>query len=114
MSLDYGLCNQTVTLYGLRGDKVKRQVVENAHYTWQIQQVTDDLGIRQERKFHLIIPGAVDLLPGDRVYDGKGPEITLLQWQSFIPVMVSGLSQVEYVCPYRWQGEICHTEAGRR
>lgn len=114
MSLDYSLCNQTVTLYGLRGDKIIRQMVENAHYSWQVQQVTDHEGTRQETKFRLIIPGRVNLLPGDRVYEGVGPQLTLSQWPAYIPVLVTGLSQVEYVYPYRWQGEVCHTEAGRR
>ena len=114
MSLDYSLCNQTVTLYGLRGDQVIRQVVDNAHYTWQVHQVTDEMGTRQETKFCLIVPGSVNLLPGDRIYDGIGPQIDPAQWSLFIPVLVPGLSQAAYVCPYRFRGEICHTEAGRR
>lgn len=112
--LDYGLCDQTVTVYGLRGGRVFRQVMENARYSWEVQQITDVLGTRQETLFQLIMPGKNSLLPGDRIYDGVGPEITAEQWEEFLPVTVPGLSQVQYVKPCYWQGTICHIEAGRK
>ena len=111
--LDYSLCNQTVTLYRMENGTVRRQVVENALYRWRLEQVTDELGTRQETKFSLILAGQHMLQPGDRVYDGTGPAITLEQWPGFLPVTVPGLSQVRYVKPCYWQGELCHTEAGR-
>ncbi len=112
--LDYSLCNQTVTLYRLENGKVTRQVLENVWYQWRVEQVTDALGTRQETKFSLILPGRHHLLPGDRVYDGIGPQITARQWPEFLPVCVTGLSQVQYVKPCYWQNQICHIEAGRR
>lgn len=112
--LDYSLCNQTVTVYRLENGKVSRRVLENAWYQWQTEQVTDEMGTRQERKFSLILPGTDDLLPGDRIFDGIGPEITEKNWPAFIPVQVTGLSQVQYVKPCYWQGTLCHTEAGRK
>lgn len=110
--LDYSLCNQTVTLYRRRGDTVTRQVVENAYYAYRLRQVSDQLGTRQETAFQLIIPGLADVQPGDRVYDGIGPET--VDWHSFVPVCVAGLAQVEYAQPCYWQGAVCHTQAGRR
>lgn len=110
--MDYSLCDQTVTLYRRRGEEITRQVVENAHYVYEVRQVTDHLGTRQETAFLLVMPGEVALQPGDRVYDGIGPEI--VDWNSFVPVAVPGLSQVAYVRVWRWQGKACHTTAGRK
>lgn len=112
--LDYSLCDQTVTLYRYRDGAVERQVAENAWYSYQTAQVTDALGTRQETAFQLILPGDAALLPGDRVYDGIGPEITEREWAGFLPVCTPGLSQVQYVKPCYWQGQLCHTEAGRK
>lgn len=110
--LDYGLCNQTVTLYRRRGDTVSRQVVEGASFLYGAEQAADHLGTRRETPFQLIIPGDAQLQPGDRVYDGIGPEE--VDWDTFLPVTVPGLVEAEYVEEHRWQGDICHTRAGRR
>ena len=112
--IDYRLCDQTVTVYRLQAGKVARTVVEQAYYRWQVEQVTDELGSRQETLFSLILPGDHKLLPGDRIYAGIGPEISAQQWGNFLPVAVSGLSQIQYVKPCYWQGEVCHIEAGRK
>ena len=112
MIFDYGLCDQTVTLYRRRGGSISRQVVDNACYSYQVRQVTDQLGTRQETVFKLIIPGDAELQPGDRVMAGIGPE--QVDWNSFLPVTVPGLGQVAYVSPCYWQGVIFHTEAGRK
>lgn len=114
MSLDYSLCNQTVTLYRCRGGKIDRQVRNDAFYVWQVGTVADELGTRQETLCTLILPGDPSLRPGDRVYDGIGPEITESQWPHFLPVSIPGLGEINYVRPCRWQGRICHTEAGRK
>lgn len=112
--LDYSLCDHTVTLYRWRSGTVIRQVVQNAWYDYQTVRHTDGLGHRQETQFRLIVPGNAELLPGDRVYDGIGPDVTQAQWADFLPVCIPGLSQVQYVKPCYWQGKICHTEAGRK
>lgn len=110
--LDYSLCNQTVTLYFRRGETIRRQVVENACYSYCINQVTQNGQTRQETSFRLIIPGDPGLQPGDRVMEGIGPES--VDWDRFVPVCVPSLAQVAYVAPYCWQGQICHTVAGRK
>lgn len=112
--LDYSLCNQTVTLYRLRGDALHRQVVEKAFYQWERREHPEELGIRQDTVFTLILPGQWELQPGDRVFSGIGPVISKNQWAGFIPACVEGLSQVQYVKKFSWQGAVCHTEAGRR
>lgn len=110
--LDYSLCCQTVTLYRPEADRVNRQVVENAFYSYTSAVTETDTGPRHNRSFTLILPGDVDLQIGDRVYDGIGPEITQKAWTGFLPVHISGLSQVEYVTPCTFFGQLCHVEAG--
>lgn len=112
--LDYSLCDKTVTVYSLQNAQVKRQVLEGVFYNYQVTQVTDEQGRRQETKFLLIVPGESNLQPGDRVYDGIGPDITPSQWKHFLPVTVTGLSEIAYVTPYFWDNRLCHTEAGRK
>lgn len=112
--LDYSLCRQTVTRYRLCGERVDRQVLERAYYNYQPTQVTDEKGRRQKTLFLLIVPGQADLVPGDRIFDGVGPELTPAQWSRFLPVTVAGVSEVQYVRPYLWEDQVCHTEAGRK
>lgn len=112
--VDYSLCCQTVTVYRLAGDCVQRRVYKNAYLQMTDSSTFDAQGKQQERKLLLILPGQdVYLIPGDRVYDGIGPQITAQQWAGFIPVLTPGLGQIQYVRPYYWQGILCHTEAGR-
>ncbi len=109
--LDYSLCDQTVTVYGIRDGAVTRQVFENAMYQhWQKASVETD-GKSCDTGCLLIIPGQADLRPGDRVCPGVGPEST--EWAGLLPVLVPGLSQLTQVRPCYWQGQVCHTE-GRR
>ena len=113
--MDYPLCVQTVTVYRLTPEGVSRQVIEGCFYSYRIEEETDEWGKRQETTFLLVVPGEVQhLCIGDRIFDGVGPEITAQQWQSFLPVQVPGLSQVEYLRPCYRDGRLCHTEAGKK
>ena len=109
----YPLCDQVVTVYGLLDGKLTRRVLENVYYAWEdIRQETQE-GIRLDRRFLLIVPGACQqVFPGDRVFDGIGPEA--VDWEAFLPATVPGLSQVDYARVWRWDGRIVHTEAGRK
>ena len=109
--VDLGLCRQTVTLYHEDGQDITRQVVEGCFYDYGDTVIRDVPGGRLERRFLLVIPGDVAVFPGDRVYDGVGPE--KVDRDSFLPVCVPGLSIVQYVHRYRWGG-LDHTEAGRK
>lgn len=113
--IDYHFCDRTVTVYRLENGKVQRLVVPGCYYFWEIRQVTDLYGTRQETKFLLIMPGRVQrVFPGDRIYDGIGPEVTAQQWPDFLPVTVPGLGQVAYVRPTWWDGQVSHIEAGNK
>lgn len=113
--LDYSLCDQTVTLYHKQGNTVTRQVIEGCYYSWQEKQTEDEYGIRRETLCQLILPGDIHRVSiGDRVYGGIGPEIGIGDWHTFLPVTVTGLSEINYVSPCYWAGEICHIEAGRK
>ena len=61
------------------------------------------------KKFLLIIPGNADVRPGDRIYDGVGPEE--IQWQTFLPDLDSRVYEIGSVKPYLWEGEVCHVRA---
>ena len=106
--LVYPLCNQTVTLYRRVGDTVERRVLEGCFYHYE-DVLTQE---RFARKFTLIHPGAEEIRPGDRVFDGVGPEQVV--WAEFLPVCVAGLSEVSYAKPWYLDGKIAHWEAGRK
>lgn len=111
--VDHSLCNQTVTVYRNDNGSLQRFVAEDCHYVWEDVTVTDVAGTRFERRFLLIMPGSRQrVFPGDRIYNGVGPEA--VNWREFIPVKVEGLSETAYVRPRWWGGEICHVEAGRK
>ena len=113
--MDYSLCRDTVTVYRRQEQGIFRQVLENVFFTWEEQTVTDTLGTRKGADFLLILPGEEQtVFPGDRIFAGTGPEIGEEDWAAFLPCAVSGLGQVSYVCVYRHDGRICHTEAGSR
>lgn len=113
--LDYSLCDQTVTVYHKQGNTVLRQIVEGCYYHWQQVQQEDEYGIHRETLCQLILPGAEHFVSiSDRVYNGIGPQIGVEAWHTFLPVAVSGLSEINYVSPCYWEGAICHIEAGRK
>lgn len=110
----YPLCDRVVTVYRREKDGVLRRVVAGCYYHYQDVCTTDGQGTQFVRKFLLIQPGEDRIYPGDRIYDGEGPEVTAADWDSFLPVTVAGLSQVAYAAPWYWEGRLCHTEAGRK
>ena len=103
------LCSQTVTIYRSTPAGITRRVVGGCFYQWQRQITTDGL---EETKFLLVLPPEETVQPGDRVYDGVGPQ--QVAWEQFLPVNTPGLSQIAYVTPYYFQGRLHHTEAGRK
>lgn len=106
--MTYPLCDRIVTLYRKNGDQVERYVLEDCYYRF-----TDVLEEgRFLRKFLLVRPGAFPIRPGDRVLEGIGPE--KVDWETFLPVNVPGLSQAEYAIPNYWLGQLIHWEAGRK
>ncbi len=113
--MDYSLCRQVVTVYRKTPEGILRTELSGCFLQWKDSEGFDRLGREKERKFLLIQPGeAQKVFPGDRVFAGIGPEIGLEDWNTFLPQTVDGLGQVAYAAPYFWQGQFCHTEAGRR
>lgn len=113
--LDHSLCDRTVTVYRNQGDTVSRLVAEGCYFSWQEEQVVDDMGSRRETLCLLIMPGDTQrVFVGDRVFDGIGPEVKAEDWAAFIPVKVPGLAEISYVKPCHWDGRLCHVEAGRK
>ena len=111
--LDYSLCCQTVTLYRKTGEGITRVVLPGCYLSRQLAMPQTDYGKSMEKKFLLIIPGnTCPPQPGDRVYDGIGPDT--VDWQVFLPAAVPELLEVSYVKPCCWDGEIVHWEAGYR
>lgn len=107
---NYSLCDRTVTVYRRQADgKILRCRVDGCFYNWQSMISSQRYG----RKFLLVIPGEnQQLCVGDRIYDGVGPREEDVVWDSFVPACVEGLSQVEWVRPWYYDGRICHVEAG--
>lgn len=110
--MDYSLCDETVTVYRKTGEKVSRQVVDNARLIQNISTPTESYGKSKEKKFLLIIPGDFPLQPGDRVFAGIGPENP--DWAGFVPALVEPLFEIGFVKPCYWDGEVIHWEAGNR
>lgn len=110
----YPMCHQTVTVYRKEGDTVMRRVAHGCYYRYEDHLSEDMEGLQFARKFLLIQPGREAILPGDRIMEGIGPQITAQQWYGFVPAAVPGLSQAAYARPWHWEGQIQHYEAGRK
>ena len=107
--VDYSMCCQTVTVYRNTAEGILRQVIPGCFLQWEDRVEQDADGIWQKRAFLLIQPGQQQLVfPGDKVWEGIGPEVAAEDWEAFIPASV-----VNYAKVYRWEGKFCHTEAGR-
>lgn len=104
MPMPRELCRQRVTVYRPRNGQILRQETEGFYRYRDVWEAD-----RFRREFLLVLPEDLPLQPGDRVFDGIGPE--QVDWASFLPVEVPGLSQVRRACPYRFRGEFHHWEA---
>ena len=115
MPVDYGMCTQTVTVYRKTPEGIVRIQISGCFLQWQDEIGFEQTGVRKERKFLLIQPGTEQMVfPGDRVMEGIGPEIMEKDWEAFLPVRISGLGEITYATAYHWEGDFCHTEAGRK
>jgi len=109
------LWNKTVTVYRRADAQVQRQVVRCCHLEKEDVQKLTAGGTRLQRRFFLAVPGSAgELLAGDRIFAGIGPEVSLAQWNTFTPARVPELMEAAYAKPYYIAGVLHHTEAGRR
>jgi len=106
------LCCQRVTVYHRTRDGVQRRVIDGCYYDWKVVRQPTLEGVQEETVFLLILPPGERIEPGDRVYDGTGPE--QVDWQSFLPATVPGLSQTAWVRPCYIGSSLHHTEAGNQ
>lgn len=114
LPFDYGLCNQTVTVYHRDGDRYTRNVIEKgAFLECKKTQNVEKTGSKETNSFLLVIPGnSQQVFIGDKVMHGIGPECaTRKDWAALIPVNVPGLVVVDTVDPQYWNDELVHTEA---
>jgi hypothetical protein len=110
---DYSLCQDTVTVYRKKDQKVLRQVLHPVMMNVQTRVGEGDGGAFLQRPCQIIHPGEnICFYPGDRVFWGTGPEVSLEQWAGFIQENVEDLVLINYVRPWLWDGTVCHTEAG--
>ena len=110
--MDYSLCCQTVTLYRNTEKGICRRVVENAYLSRKDSRELTDYGQAKTRPFTLILPGNADICCGDRVWEGIGPRE--VAWEKFLPAAHEELMEVGYVQKHRWDGQVCHVQAGSR
>lgn len=114
---DYSLCRQAVTVYRYGDGAVTRTVHPRAYLERRKSEAVDKAGGRESNGFLLVVPGSAQAVHvGDKVYEGEGPAVPAegvdAWWRSFIPSKVDGLVVVGHVEVRRWDGGICHTEAG--
>lgn len=110
---DFSLCRQTVTHYRLGGETVTRTVHPMAYF-----EETDAVDIARTgesgKSEHLVvIPGEVDIAPGDKLYLGTGPVPSgdaAAWWRGFIPAKVPACVVVRSVSQRHWLGEPSHVE----
>ena len=100
--MEHPLCDRVVTWYRNTPQGVQRQVIEGCFYSYTDVFLPEGY---LERRFFLVIPGRPALRPGDRVLEGEGP--LTVDWHSFVPAAVEGLSQVDWVKQYEG-----HIQAG--
>ena len=98
------LCDRVVTLYRPRKGQVLRQVTK-AFYHYKDVWTQE----RFNREFLLVLPEDISLQPGDRIFDGVGPET--VTWELFLPVEQPGLSQVRKAQCFRFRDQFHHWEA---
>lgn len=111
--VDYGLCNQTVTVYHWEDGRVTATVYDNAFLDVRKSRTNNSQGMKEANAFLLVIPGKVQtVFVGDKVLLGRGPEVSAGEWAEFIPALVENLAVVSLAGVKFWQGQIVHTEAG--
>ena len=114
--VDYGLCNQTVTLYHWDGkNEVTRRVIEKgAFLDFKKVQDVNKTGSTEVNGFLLVIPcEEVPVAVGDKVLHGEGPKIASREdWAGLIPSRVPRLVVVKWVDPKYWKDRLVHVEAG--
>lgn len=113
------LFTQTVTVYRREENEVRRTVLQGVHWQRSRRSVPENGGTRTGVMLLLVIPAAAGVpgqdylaAPGDRVFDGEGPQLTFSDWPAFVPAADDRISVLEYVTPFTLRGRLHHVEAG--
>lgn len=109
--MEYPLCDRTVTVYRLREGSVQRQVFDRCYFRRTDSLAADSRGLQRKSSFLLILPGENLIYPGDRIYEGEGPQVSFGDWPDFTPEKVPGLVVAQQATPFYWQGRLSHYEA---
>ena len=119
--LAFPLCTQTVTLYHPDPDSetVTRTLVAGVFLDRRVKMNFTETGCQAAQAFLLVIPAAAGepgdaytLEPGDRIFEGSGPELSWQEWPEFLPALREGICCVQYVDPKKVRGRFSHLEAG--
>lgn len=115
-SLDYSLCDQTVTVYHYTpgsSASVTRTVYNNAFLDHTKNENVSRTGTQETNSFLLVLPCSSQVVfNGDKVLIGNGPTISAADWPTFIPANTPGLVVVKHVDLKYYGGQIVHLEAG--
>lgn len=114
--LNYGLCNQTVTVYHLDKEtkNITTTVFHNAFLDYKKNQNIEKTGSKESNSFLLVLPTDTQtVFVGDKVLHGTGKPVTdVSEYNKLMPTNTNGLVVVKYVdCKY-WRDKMVHLEAG--
>lgn len=106
------LCTQEITIYHKDSDGYKTEYRAGFFDSHKTQSV-DRTGSTEVSQFQVVIPGDIDIVPGDKVMLGRGDMIyTREEWADLIPSKVKDLVVVRTVDRKCWHGQITHVEIG--
>ena len=110
---DYGLCRQTVTVYRYSDGYITRTEYPKAYFEETDKLETSTTGESGKTEHLIVIPGEVDIVPGDKVFLGVGdyPDgDTARWWRLFIPSKVPQCVIARSVSQRHWLGKPTHIE----
>jgi hypothetical protein len=110
---DFSLCQQTVTLYHYDGGEITRVEYPKAYFEETDKQEISTTGESGKTEHLVVIPGEVDIVPGDKVFLGVGdyPDgDTARWWRLFIPSKVPQCVIARSVSQRHWLGKPTHIE----
>ena len=110
---DFSLCQQTVTLYHYDGGEITRVECPKAYFEETDKLETSTTGESGKTEHLIVIPGEVDIVPGDKVFLGVGdyPDgDTARWWRLFIPSKVPQCVIARSVSRRHWLGKPTHIE----
>lgn len=100
------LCDSTVTVY--RWDGLTRQVLEKVYFDDSLSESVTAGVESAGHGFLLVVPGAFDISPGDKVIRGLGP--ALEGWEKLNSADVPGLGIVKTVAARYLVDRVSHVE----